>query len=70
MGDKIRQIWNYIQDLLDVRGDVIMMAMSTIFIVRVGMSAFGYPPLNASEAALYSAAIASFAYSNKGTPKT
>lgn len=66
MGDKIKQAWMYVQDLLDVRGDCIMMAMSSVFIVRVAMSAFGHPALNPSEAALYSAAIASFAYSNRG----
>jgi hypothetical protein len=66
MADKLKAIWAYIQDLLDVRGDVIMAAMSTVFILRVAYSAFGHPPLTASEAAFYSSAIASFAYSNKG----
>jgi hypothetical protein len=70
MGDKIKRLWVYIQDLMDVRGDSIMMVMSSVFIARVAMSAFGRPGLNANEAALYASAIASFAYSNKGTPKS
>ncbi len=69
MADKIKLAWSYIQDLLDVRGDTIMAAMSAVFIARVALSAFGKPALVASEAAFYSAAIASFAYSNKG-PKS
>jgi len=67
MGDKIKQIWSYIQDLADVRGDTIMAAMSAVFIVRVAASAFAkFPPLTASEAAFYASAIGSFAYSNRG----
>jgi len=67
MGDKIKQIWSYIQDLLDVRGDCIMMVMSSVFIARVALAAIAkFPPLTASEATFYSFAIASFAYSNKG----
>jgi hypothetical protein len=69
MGDKIKQFWLYIQDLLDVRGDVIMMAMSSVFIARVAYAAFGHPALSANEAAMYAAAIGSFAYSNRG-PKS
>ena len=70
MGDKIKQLWAYIQDLMDVKGDTIMAAMSVVFIARVAASAWAkYPPLTVSEAAFYSSAIASFAYSNKG-PKS
>jgi hypothetical protein len=70
MGDKIKQFWNYVQDLADVRGDTIMALMSAVFIARVAASAWSkYPSLTASEAAFYSAAIASFAYSNKSGPK-
>lgn len=70
MGDKIKQAWQYIQDLMDVSGDSIMAVMSVVFIARIAMSAWSrYPPLTASESAFYASAIASFAYSNKGTPK-
>ena len=71
MGDKIKAIWAYIQDLADVKGDTIMACMSAVFIARVAASAWSkFPPLTSSEAAFYASAIASFAYSNKGTPKS
>lgn len=71
MGDKIKAAWMYIQDLADVRGDTIMALMSSVFIARVAMSAWAkFPPLTASESAFYGSAIVSFAYSNKGTPKS
>ena len=66
MGNKIKQAWSYVQDLLDVRGDVIMMGMSSVFIARVALAAFGKPGINASEAAMYASAISAFAYSNRG----
>lgn len=65
--DKLQEIWEKIQTLLDVKGDAIMAVMSSVFIVRVALSAWAkYPPLTASESAFYASAIASFAYSNKG----
>lgn len=71
MGDKLKSLWSYLQDLIDVRGDVVMSIMSFVFIARVALSAFAkFPALTASEATFYSFAIASFAYSNKGTPKS
>jgi hypothetical protein len=70
MGNKIKQLWEYLQDLADVRGDTIMCLMSVVFIARVAMSAWAkFPALTPSEAAFYGSAIASFAYSNKG-PKS
>jgi hypothetical protein len=65
LGANAQSLWNYIQELMDVRGDMIMMIMSAVFIGRVVYAAFGHPALNASEAAMYGSAIASFAYSNK-----
>jgi hypothetical protein len=62
----IKKYWEYIQDLLDVRGDVIMMAFSSAMIFRVLWSSFGHAPLGPSEAAAYASAIGAFAYSNKG----
>lgn len=66
MGEKFKAIWSYIQDLLDVRGDVIMLAFSSAMIFRVVLSAFGHAALGPSEAAVYASAIGAFAYSNKG----
>ncbi len=66
MQEKIKQMWVYIQDLMDVRGDAIMAMMSSVFILRVALAAWPkFPPLTASEATFYASAIASFAYSNK-----
>ncbi len=71
MGTKIKQIWQYAQDLMDVSGDSIMAVMSAVFIARVAASAWSkIPAITSSEAAFYASAIASFAYSNKGTPKS
>jgi len=69
MSAKIKAAWRYLQDLMDVDGDAIMMVMSTVFIARVALAAFGKPALSSSEAAFYASAIASFAYSNKGGPR-
>lgn len=70
MLERIKQLWQYVQDLMDVRGDAIMAVMSTVFIARVALAAWSkFPPLTASEAGFYGSAIASFAYSNKG-PKS
>jgi hypothetical protein len=67
MGEKVKQVWEYLQDLMDVSGDSIMAVMSTVFIIRVALSAMSkFPPLTASEAAMYASAIGAFSYSNKG----
>lgn len=70
MADKLKALWQYIQDLMDVSGDSIMMVLTSAFIFRVVYAAFGHAALNPSEAAMYASAIGSFAYSNKGTPKS
>lgn len=68
--DKIKAAWEYVQDLMDVSGDSIMMVMSSVFIARVALSAWTrFPPLTTAEAAMYASAIASFSYSNKGGSK-
>ena len=66
----VKAVWEYVQDLADVRGDTIMMAMSVAFIFRVIYAAFGHVAINSSEAAFNASAIASFAYSNTGKPKS
>lgn len=66
----ITNAWQYVQNLLDVEGDAIMFVMTSVFIFRVVYAAWGHAGLNSSEAAVYASAIASFAYSNKGTPKS
>jgi hypothetical protein len=68
MLDKIKAGWLYVQDFLDLKGGAVMGVMSSVFIARVALSAFGKPAITAAEAAFYSSAIASLAYSN-GNPK-
>lgn len=65
--DKLQAIWDKVQDLLDVRGDVVMLAISSAFILRI-VAALSpkFAPINASEAAFYASAIGAFAWSNKG----
>lgn len=64
---KLKAMWEYIQDLMDVSGDTIMCVMSSVFIMRVAMSMLGKPPITSAEAAMYASAIATFGYSNRGT---
>lgn len=66
MIDKIQAYWNKIQTLLDIDGDVWVGAFAFVFIVRLLAPFKGYPHLTASEAAVWSATIGSFAYSNRG----
>lgn len=66
MYTKLKDIWDKVQVLLDVRGDTIMLAISATFVVRTLLVLKGFPAINASEAAFYASAIGSFAWSNKG----
>ena len=66
MYDKVKNIWDKVQALLDVRGDVIMLFMSVAFVIRVLAVLKGYPALTVAESAMYGSAIGSFAWSNKG----
>lgn len=67
IGDKIKRVWEYLQDLLDVSGDSIMCVMTTVFIVRVALSVLRkFPSLTNAEAAMYASAITAFSYSNRG----
>ena len=61
---KFKQYWDYVQGLLDIDGDVIMLFFTAAVvykILHIGM--------NASDATAYASAVACFAYSNKGGPK-
>jgi len=58
---RIKQIWDYIQSLLDVDGDVVMLAFTAAVIWKIL-----HKGMNPSDAAAYGSAIACFAYSNKG----
>lgn len=61
MSAKVKQWWDYIQSLLDIDGDVIML----IFTLAVVWKLL-HAGLKTSDAAAYASAIGCFAYSNKG----
>lgn len=63
---KIKKTWDLIQDLLDVRGDCVMLVFSLAIIMRIVATVFGHAPLTVSEAAVYGSAVTAFAWSNKG----
>lgn len=56
----IKANWEYVQDLLDVNGDVVMLGFTGAIIFKIL-----HGGLNASDAAAYASAITCFAYSNK-----
>ena len=62
---KLKLGWGYVQDLLDFKGGTVMAVMSSVFIARVAMSAFGHPALTPSEAAVYASAIGTLAVTNR-----
>jgi hypothetical protein len=66
MYDKVKMWWERLQDFADVSGDCWMGLFTLVILIRVLAVLFGKIPLNCNEAAVYSAAIACFAYSNKG----
>jgi hypothetical protein len=62
---KLKLGWGYVQDLIDVKGGTILAVMSSVFIARVAMSAFGHPALTPSEAAVYGSAMGALAVTNR-----
>lgn len=63
--ESAKQLWDYIQSLLDIDGDVWLGLLTALFIYRILAVIWGQPPVTVSEAAIYSAAVGSFAYSNR-----
>lgn len=61
MRDKIKDWWEYIQNLLDVNGDVVMLVFTSAVIYKLVQQG-----LSPSDAAAYGTAVGCFAYSNKG----
>lgn len=60
---KIKSAWDYLQGLLDIDGDVIMLAFTLAVIVRVILVVRNRAPLNMAEATAYGSAIAALGYS-------
>lgn len=61
MRNKIKVWWEYIQGLLDVNGDVIMLAFTSAIIWKVL-----HGGLSMSDAGAFASAVTCFAWSNKG----
>ena len=59
--DKLKAYWDYIQSLLDIDGDVVMLGFTGAIIFKIL-----HHGLNPSDAAAYASAISCFAYSNRG----
>jgi hypothetical protein len=64
--NKLQVLWNQLQDLLDISGDVWLGIMTATVIFRWIYSALGHSPMTAAESAAYASAVTAFAYSNKG----
>ncbi len=61
MKQKIKENWDYLQSLLDIDGDVILLAYSMAIVYKTL-----HGGLTIADATAYSAAVGAFAYSNKG----
>lgn len=62
--EQLKAGWDYIQGILDIDGDVVMLAFTAAVVYKIL-----HGGLNASDAAAYASAVGCFAYSNKG-PKS
>ncbi len=56
--------WNDIQNILSLKGGLYVDAFAIVFLIRLLGPLKGLTPLNASEAGMWAATIAAFAYSN------
>lgn len=61
MKEQIKAYWDYLQSLLDIDGDVVMLGFTSAVVYKLL-----YGTLTANDAAVYSSAVVAFAYSNKG----
>lgn len=66
MIDRIQAIWNKIQDLFDISGDLWMGLFTAVILARLVLVLKGYHSMTTAEAGTYGSAVMAFAYSNKG----
>ena len=64
MKERVKAYWDYLQSLLDIDGDVVMLGFTGAVIYKML-----YGTLTPSDAAVYASAIAAFSYSNVGKMK-
>lgn len=68
--DTLKQVSSMVQDLISVSGGIYVDCFAVVMLVRLLGPLKGYPAMNAPEAAIWSATIASFAAGNIGGPKS
>jgi len=61
LADNFTLVWEWLQDRLDISGDVVMLGFTGAVIYKML-----YGRLTPSDAAVYASAVTAFAYSNKG----
>ena len=66
MFEKLRQVLGVAQDMIQLKGGTYVDVFAVVFIIRLLAPLKGFPQMNAAEAGMWAATIASFAYTNKG----
>ncbi len=66
MIDRAKLVWDKVQGLLDIDGDVWLGLMTATVVFRWVYAALGHAPMTAAESAAYASAVTAFAYSNRG----
>ncbi len=66
MFNKVKEIWNWIQDFMSLKGGLFVDAFAVVFLIRLLAPLKGYAALTAPEAAMWAATITAFAASNIG----
>jgi hypothetical protein len=66
---KLQELWNQIQDFLDISGDCWLGLLTAIIAFRYVYAALGHPAITPAEAAAYASAVTAFAATNIGGPK-
>jgi hypothetical protein len=65
----LKQIIDYVQDLVDLHGDTWLAMFTLVMITRIIMAAFRHPPITMAEAAAYASCVTAFAATNIGKPR-
>lgn len=60
--EQLKQLWDYAQSILDIKGDVVMLGYTTAIVYKTL-----HGGLNPSDAAAYASAVGIFGYSKAAT---
>ncbi len=66
MRNKLKQLWEDAQKVIDLHGDTWLGMFTALVLLRILLVLSGHTPLTMSEATAYSSAVGAFAYSNRG----